>query len=144
MSCFRKDDPIGRLKAPRLTCVGICKKKQRGQSAEKVTKGPVKVTNVVCNSARKRQCEERVRQRQVEQIDRGGVGLLLPLTDHIEDQTVSTQADDENSGIENGEEDHCNALVHKHITHRLVVSGGQGDIFSLHHHLRKKDHGLKT
>lgn len=123
-----------------LTCVGICKEKQRCQSAEKVTEGPVEVTNVVCNSARKRQREKRIRQGQIDQIDRGGVGLLLPLADHVEDQTVATQADDENSSIENGEEDHCKALVHKHITHRRV--GDQGDVFSLHHHLRTK--GIAT
>lgn len=126
-----------------ITCVGICKEKQCRESAEKVTKGPVKVTNVICNSARKRQCEERVRQRQVDQIDGGGVGLVLSLADHIEDQTVATQADDENGSIENREEDHCNSLVHKHVTHRLVVSRGQRGIFSIHHHLCKKDRSVK-
>lgn len=102
------------------------------------------MTNVVCNPARKRQREESVRQGQVDQIDGGGVGLLLLLADHIEYQTVATQADDENSSIENREEDHCNVLVHKHITRRLVVSGDQGNIFSLHQHLRKKDHSVKN
>lgn len=143
MSCFKERISAVHLKPSRPTCVGICKEKQRGHFAEKVTKGPVKVTNVIYNSARESQCEESVRQSQIDQIDRGGVGLLLPLADHKEDQTVATQADNENNSIENGEEDHCNVLVHKHVTHCLVLSGGQGNVFSLHHHLCKKDQSVK-
>lgn len=67
-----------------ITCIGICKEEKCGQSAEKVTKGPVIVANVVRNSARKRQCEQGIRQCQVDKIDGSGVELLLLLADDIE------------------------------------------------------------
>lgn len=118
-----------------FTCVGICKEQKHGQSAQKVPERPVKVANVVGNPTRKRQSKEGVRQGQVKQIDGGGIRLLLPLAHYIEDQTVATQADDENSSIENGEEHHRSALVNKHVTRALVVSRGQSDVTSCHHHL---------
>lgn len=115
-----------------FTCVGICEEKQHGQSAQKVAEGPVEVADVVGNPCWKRQREEGIRQGQIKQIDGGGVGLLLPLAHYIKDQTVAKQADEENSCVENGEEDHCDTLVHKHITHSLVVPRGRSDVFSLH------------
>lgn len=118
-----------------FTCVGICKEQKHGQSAQKVPERPVEVANVVGNPTRKRQCKEGVGQGQVKQIDRGGIRLLLPLTHYIEDQTVATQADNENNRIENGEEHHRSALVNKHITSTLVVSRGQSDIISRHYRL---------
>lgn len=134
----------GAFETSYFTCIGICEEKQHGQSAQKVTEGPVEVANVVGNPCRKHQCEEGIRQGQVKQIDGGGVGLLLPLAHYIEDQTVATQADDENSCIENGEEDHRGALVHKHITRSLVVARGRSDVFSRHHSPVQKGHRVKT
>lgn len=79
-----------------ITCVCICKEEQRGQSAEEVTKGPVIVPDVVNNSARQCQCEQGVRECEVDQINGGGVEFLLPLAGHIENQTVAAHADDKN------------------------------------------------
>lgn len=122
-------------KASYFTCVGICKEQKHGQSAQKVTERPVEVANVVGDPTRKRQRKEGVGQGQVKQIDGGGIRLLLPLAHYIEDQTVATQADDENSSIENGEEHDRSALVNKHVTSTLVVSS---DIINCHHHLGTK------
>ena len=103
-----------------VTCVGVCKEEKAGQPAEHITEGPVKLTNVVYDSARQRQSEQAVGECQVEQVNGCGVELLPLLADHIEDQAVAADADEEHQRVENGEDDHRSTLVHKHITVALV------------------------
>lgn len=93
------------------------------------------MADVVNDSARQRQSEQAVRQSKVDQIDGGRVELLGPLADDIENQAVTTCADDENYGVENGEEDSRSSLVNKHIAVTLVWRGLgqiQGDVFTSH------------
>lgn len=80
------------------------------------------MTDVVGDSARQRQCEEGVGEREVDQVDGGGVELVLPLADHVEDQGVAAHADDENRRVENGKEDHGGSLVDEHIAAAPVWS----------------------
>lgn len=95
------------------------------------------MTDVVGDSARQRQCEQGVRKRQVDQIDGGGVELVLPLAHHIENQAVSTHADDKNHRVESREKDGSRPLVDKHITAALVErvfsrADGDADVVSSH------------
>lgn len=73
------------------------------------------MADVINDSSRKCQSEQGVGQREVDQIDRGGVELLLPLADHVEDQAVATCTDYENRRVENGEEHRGGLLVDKHV-----------------------------
>lgn len=115
--CYRHND---------ITCIGICKEEKRGQSADQVAKGPIKLPDVVGDPARQRQREQDIGQRQVEQVDGGGVEFFLPLADHVENQTVATSTDEENQRVENREKDHGGTLVDEHIAAALV--GGDMEV----------------
>lgn len=78
------------------------------------------MADVVRYSSRQRQGEQGVRQCQVDQIDGGGVELLLPLADNVQHQAVATRTDDENHRVKNREEDDCSSLVDEHIAAALV------------------------
>lgn len=124
-----------------VTCVCICKEEKCGESAEEVTEGPVKVPDVVGDSTWQRQREKSIRQREIHQVDRRGVELLLPLADDTEHQAVPTHADDKNDRVENREEDHCSPLVDKDITAAAIrrgFSGTRGKVLSSHFNLDKK------
>lgn len=54
------------------------------------------MADVVRNSARQRQCEQAVGEREVDQINSSGVELLLSLADNIENQRVAECTDDKN------------------------------------------------
>lgn len=78
------------------------------------------MADVVGYSSWQRQREQGVGYRKVDQIDGGGVELLLPLADHVEHQAVATCADDENQRVENRKEDDCGSLVDQHVAAALV------------------------
>lgn len=93
------------------------------------------MAGVVDDPAGQRQCEERVRQGQVEQVDGGGVELLPPPPDDVEHQAVAACADDKHGRVEDGEEDHGGPLVHKQVAGTLVerdVRLLQGDVHRSH------------
>lgn len=96
------------------------------------------MTDIVGNPAWQRQREQGIRQCKVDQINRGGVELLLPLADDTENQAVAAYTDEENHRVENREEDNCSSLVDKHITAALVwrgFCGVHGEIYCSHSHL---------
>lgn len=87
-----------------------------GDAAQRFAKGPIKLADVVGDASGQRQGEEGVGHGQVHQVDRGGVELLAGLTGDEEHQAVAQETDDEDNGVEDGEDDVSHLFVGENIT----------------------------